>query len=775
MAEPCDLVIGLYKQGVDDYWVELRFSQAEAEVETAPRRGRAHFNFEALRRSILSPEDYGNQLVRALLHESYLLAYFNEARAISEQAGLLLRLRLLIDQSAPELHSLRWETLRDPSKGGFLAKNQNILLTRFIYGSDWSQIQLRKRGELRALMVIANPQELDTGKELFLRTGRKELRTLWPVNVADEVERARQALKDLDMDVLARAEGLVNVPEIITNEEMMEEDPETRDPLHLIHKIDQRHQANKEKARSLPTFQNLLERLEQGVGEQPYDILYLVCHGALLPDDPDQENSPKRAYLILEDETGGLDRIEGERLVEHLKYLPANRRPRLAILASCQSAGRGRVPDPKKILAGDEISSNDQGDLAALGPRLAEAGIPAVIAMQDNVKMTTLSQFIPKFMAEMLAHGSVDQAVAAARRFIDERPDWWVPVLYLRLRGGRLWYTPNFSLAKGEKTPDLWAALITNIVKGRCVPVLGFGLLEFLAGSSSEIARRWAESYQFPLEAHNIQNLPQVAQYLAIRQGELFPRDQLLLYIQQTLQTRYSHLMPSQPTRLEAGQLISLIGKARREQDAQDAHRILAQLPFSIYITANPDCLLEEALIENRRPPVVRTFCWRRDLITSELIEQHEQDRRSLKPSIEKPLVYHLFGSLCQEESLVLTEDDYLEFTKQISNPSSPLPVPDIVVRAWREKALLFLGFQLRDWSFRVLYRSLMTAERQAAPPPFKSVAVQLQPGEENLDPESACEYLRQYFPNDKFNVFWGSAEDFLSELWENWMRQGGG
>ena len=46
-------------------------------------------------------------------------------------------------------------------------------------------------------------------------------------------------------------------------------------------------------------------------------------------------------------------------------------RPRLVMLVSCQSVGRG-------------VEATDDSVLAGLGPRLAEAGVPAVVAMQGN-------------------------------------------------------------------------------------------------------------------------------------------------------------------------------------------------------------------------------------------------------------------------------------------------------------------------------------------------------------------------------------------------------
>ena len=68
----------------------------------------------------------------------------------------------------------------------------------------------------------------------------------------------------------------------------------------------------------------------------------------------------------------------GTELVTRLRDL--RQPPRLVVLVSCQSAGAG---------AGDALD--------ALGPRLGEAGVPAVLAMHGNVTMQTADAFMPSF------------------------------------------------------------------------------------------------------------------------------------------------------------------------------------------------------------------------------------------------------------------------------------------------------------------------------------------------------------------------------------------
>jgi formylglycine-generating enzyme required for sulfatase activity len=107
--------------------------------------------------------------------------------------------------------------------------------------------------------------------------------------------------------------------------------------------------------------------------------------------------------------------------------------PSLVVLVSCQSAGKGD----------SEPSTRDGGALAGLGPRLAAAGVPAVVAMQGNVTMDTAAAFMPVFLRELRRDGQVDRAIAVARGAVRERADWWMPVLFTRLIDGRVWSPGN--------------------------------------------------------------------------------------------------------------------------------------------------------------------------------------------------------------------------------------------------------------------------------------------------------------------------------------------
>lgn len=694
MARYADLVITLSKQSVDSYWIEQRFSRPDDKLETSLEHAPAMLDFAGLLESVLDPRAHGQLLSKALFNDEHLGSYFNEALAVTQTEGLSLRLRLLVDRSAPELHELKWETLTNPKDGSFLAGNQNLLFSRYLLSPDWGQVTLHSRGRLKVLLMIASPSDLaDYG--------------MAEVQVDQELERSRSTLQGL-----AALDELVSAPAGST-------------PAGLV---------------------ELGARLNLG-----YDLLYLVCHGTLKDGQP---------YLWLEGADGKVKRAAGQDLVELIANLPPEKRPRLVVLTACQSGGTGDLTG---------WSSTDQGALAALGPRLAQVGIPAVLAMQSNISMDTVSLFMPVFFNELLKNGQVDRAMAAARSqvLLNGNPDWWAPALYLRLRGGSLWYEPGFAIQDPEF--DSWGGIYNSIRHGLCVPILGFGLLEFLAGSPRQIARDWAKENNYPLEPHNQDDLAQVAQYLAIRQGWAFPRDELLSYLHDRLLEEHSQILTPEEKALELTELIAVIGKRRREQEPHEAYSTLASLPFPIYITANPDSLLEKALEDAGKQPLVRYSRWNPRLITPQAVLEKDQP---LAISPQTPLVYHLFGVLEDRHSLLVSEDDYFEFMMWVNNPSAPLPLPNEVLGAWRLDSLLFLGFEMSEWSFRVLFRSILNTERRNQERDYKSVAVQLQPGDDNLNPERARGYLEKFFREDKLEIYWGSADDFLSELGGQWQQR---
>lgn len=145
--------------------------------------------------------------------------------------------------------------------------------------------------------------------------------------------------------------------------------------------------------------------------QPPSDILYVLAHGIM------EDNVP---YLYLEDTDRLVTMTRADALVEIMAQL--QNVPRLIVLASCESAGHQHA-----------------NVLQALGPQLIAAGVPAVVAMQGQVTTETLEKFLPVLFRELCIDGRIDRAMAVARATIRHRPDWWMPVLFMRIPRGGIW------------------------------------------------------------------------------------------------------------------------------------------------------------------------------------------------------------------------------------------------------------------------------------------------------------------------------------------------
>jgi hypothetical protein len=381
--------------------------------------------------------------------------------------------------------------------------------------------------------------------------------------------------------------------------------------------------------------------------------------------------------------------------------------------------------------------------------------------MQGKITIQTSGVFMKRFFKELAGDGQIDRAVAVARYDVKDRPDAWMPVLFTRLKTGSIWSVA----ASASGGFEMWPALVSRIRQGKCVPIIGPGLFEFLLGSQREVAQRWAKTYRFPMAPSERENLPQVSQYLSIALNDTeFPHVELERYLEREMRDRYGSQLPEALVAAPLAALISEIGRQRRARDTAEPYRILASLPLPVYITTNPDNLMAEALVEANRTPEVALCRWKDVADWPDSVYDREPDYR---PNPERPLVFHLFGRLGDPDTLVLTEDDHFDYLIGVTKNPSLIPRP--VVRAWGDHALLFLGFQVDDWNFRVLFKSIMSQAAQRQRP---HVAVQIDPEEgRSEEPLRARAYLEQYFRKDDISFYWGSTEDFLKELGEQWRR----
>lgn len=292
---------------------------------------------------------------------------------------------------------------------------------------------------------------------------------------------------------------------------------------------------------------------------------------------------------------------------------------------------------------------------------------------------------------------------------------------------------------------DDWKNLLRAIRKGRCTPFLGAGVCHGYVPLAAEIAEDWATRFQYPLDDRK--DLARVAQYLATKFDPAFPKDEL-----QELFVTCSPPDFHQP---------------------DEPHGVLADLALPLYITTNYDDFMEQALTSRGREPQLELCPWNEALLPKP--SRHKSRPASVRtkgspslladldPTPKKPVVYHLHGVASRLESVVLTEDDYVDFLVSIGKEDL---LPPQIEKAMTSTSLLFLGYRLADWNFRVLFRGLVyfIARNYSR----SHVSVQLVPVEPTAEAEQilqAKKYLKRYFDKLDIRVYWGTCREFMTEL----------
>lgn len=302
-----------------------------------------------------------------------------------------------------------------------------------------------------------------------------------------------------------------------------------------------------------------------------------------------------------------------------------------------------------------------------------------------------------------------------------------------------------------------WETLIYRIKKKTCTPFIGAGASAEILGSGSKIARNWAEKYKYPFK--DTGDLARVSQFLSLTTNDTMrPKELIQEQFQEKGVPNYSE--PDEP------------------------HALLADLELPIYITTNYDNFMFEALEERRQrnpslepcTPQREHCCWNK-IIEEEMtsVFGKEGEKTDYGPSVEKPLVYHLHGHYETPQSMVLTEDDYLDFLVKLSRDTQ-IVIPPSVRTAISKTSLLFIGYSLSDWNFRVLFRTLVGSE--ATVHSYPSIAVQLPPSDladdSDVGRKRAQEYLQKYFgtiQKNQVKVYWGEARKFTADLRQRWEK----
>jgi hypothetical protein len=304
-------------------------------------------------------------------------------------------------------------------------------------------------------------------------------------------------------------------------------------------------------------------------------------------------------------------------------------------------------------------------------------------------------------------------------------------------------------------------------------------LADFFTGESKQdektltieeqLTQVWAEEIGYPMA--DKETLARVIQYVQIKRkvSEIankeyinFLKSLLLDKASEEEQSRETaeNLMPERRS-LPFSEIARQLKRPRLPADVEDPLALLASLPFPIYITTSYFDFLERALVAGNKKPCSYIIPWNESNL--------EKAPDLPEPTVGEPLVFHLFGMESDPGSLVMSEDDYLKFLVQTVSDTDKLNpvIPLWLQRSLASSHLVLLGYQLKGWDFRVLFRFILNYRTAKKGKP--GIFIQFKPKQD--DPE-LVDYLSRYFNIEDFEIEWKTPEQFIQYLWQIWKRR---
>ncbi|WP_428268200.1 SUMF1/EgtB/PvdO family nonheme iron enzyme [Haliangium sp.] len=335
-------------------------------------------------------KEHGKKLHEALFASSKIRDAYQEAVGVvrphqSQWRGL--RVRLAIDAGAPALHALGWERIYHEKEGewGPLATSSRTPFSRYVALTSPHPEPARRR-PVRLFIAVSNPAGVE---DVFA-----------PIDVDKEIENLCGALAEIDQSLLDRVTVMPGRTGLSAKRRAALEG------------------AGVEIVDGPTSRESIIARLQRG-----YDVFHFLGHGSY-------DQGTAQTTLHLEDAAGGWARVTDADVSGRMQDL--DEPPRLVFLAACQSATR-----------------SEQDAFVGLAPKLVRANVPAVVAMQDCVRMDHARTLARYFYENLFTHGIVDLALNQARSLLYKPGslDWGIPVLFTRLEDGRL-----FAAAENAET-----------------------------------------------------------------------------------------------------------------------------------------------------------------------------------------------------------------------------------------------------------------------------------------------------------------------------------
>lgn len=130
-------------------------------------------------------------------------------------------------------------------------------------------------------------------------------------------------------------------------------------------------------------------------------------------------------------------------------------------------------------------------------------------------------------------------------------------------------------------------------------------------------------------------------------------------------------------------------------------YKKILQLPVSLIISLNPDTFLSDSASSLGLPHDFKHFRFNGEVIDD-----------VVTPKIQHPVIYNLFGSIKEEESLILDYEDLFNLLRVVLPDGLP---NKIRIKLREASSFLFVGFDFEKW-YSQLILQLLTYERKGRP-----------------------------------------------------------
>ena len=170
----------------------------------------------------------------------------------------------------------------------------------------------------------------------------------------------------------------------------------------------------------------------------------------------------------------------------------------------------------------------------------------------------------------------------------------------------------------------------------------------------------------------------------------------------------------------------------------------LASMPFSLVINTSPGLAVQQ-VFRDLKPTTFSDFYDRTAPARPDVPD----------PTIEAPVVYHLYGSLERPSSLILSQSDRFDFVEAVisNRPGLPLKVKNAL--GDEERSFLFLGFELGQWQLQLLLHVVGKNKTRS----YKSFALERAGDEPDRDTQDF------FLKGQKIHFVAGSMPEFVHEL----------